>query len=333
MWARRWRSAQFGLGLLLGLAAPVAIGEAYLRVQPPSDIHLYLGEQSPLRGPFRPDPVLGAAYASYDTFHESYAKRLDELGPLQSTQPTWLFFGSSFVQAPGMLGDTMRALRPAERIFYLQRNEPPHVRIAQLRLLLEQGLRPRRVFFVLLPLDISVYGTTPLSMINATSKGAAIERVRLPEAPLRAVVERSRLALAAWVRSGRHRANPSFRPTHVRSGLSAQHAGDWRRLLDEIGNLSRRFETPVTLVLVPDRDQVFEGRAQEPQQTMAQIGRLAGLDVLDVKEPFLSATDKRSLYLPDWHYTPRGNAILAAAIIEHIQKLEAAPADFVQVRQ
>ena len=60
-------------------------------------------------------------------------------------------FGNSFVQAAGMLGDTAQAELPDRQIFYLKRNEPIYLRVAQFRLLLVNGLRPERAFFIVLP--------------------------------------------------------------------------------------------------------------------------------------------------------------------------------------
>lgn len=320
---RGW--VKFVVGVLAGLALPLALAEVFLRANPPADIQLYLGNRSSLSGPYRPDPVIGVAYQSFDAFQSVFARRLGELGPLVSAQPTWLFLGNSFVHARGMLGETMRGLRPRERIFYLRRNEPSHVRAAQLRALLEQGLRPRRVFFVLIPLDVSVYGSTPLASIAVNDKGAPTLRVRTPPSPFDHVVNASRLALTAWVRSGRHRANPRFRPAHLTAGLSAQLKSDWGRILGEISRLSRRFDVPVTVLLLPDRKQVLAGRADEPQRSIAALARAAGLDVLDVEQRFMYADgDRRRLFLPDGHYSAAGNAILAEAVIGHMEKPELA---------
>lgn len=316
--AKGWRAGRLVAGLIAGFAAPIVLGEAFLRARPPSDIHLYL-EDAPTSGPYRSDAVLGVDYRSYSAFEEIYDSRLRELLALQ-TQPTWLFFGSSFVQAPGMLGDTMQALRPGHRMFYLRRNEPPHVRVAQARQLVRNGLRPERVFFVLLPLDISTYGTTPLNWIKANANGAVTHRMRLPPAPVDRVVANSLFALTGWVRSGRHRANPDFRAGHVRAGLSPQLQSDWRQLLEALGEMSRAYAVPVTLVLVPDREQILAGEARLPQDILAQIGRGAGLDVLDVGPAFLSAERKQTLFLPDWHFSAEGNRILAGALLEHVSK-------------
>lgn len=72
--ARRY--FHFMIGLLLGLATPMAIGEAYVRAHPPNDILAYLGEASPLSGVYRPDPIIGADYRSPADFRDAYRVRL-----------------------------------------------------------------------------------------------------------------------------------------------------------------------------------------------------------------------------------------------------------------
>jgi hypothetical protein len=62
-----------------------------------------------------------------------------------------LFFGNSFVQAEGMIAETMARLLPEMRIFALRENVLLPLRAAQARLLLEAGLRPERIFFVVPP--------------------------------------------------------------------------------------------------------------------------------------------------------------------------------------
>src|SRR5262249_43820135 len=144
-------------GMLLTAAVLLAGGEAFLRFFPPRDFQPYLGDESGLEGPFRRDQRWGVGYRSWEAFQALYAERLAQLGPLPDDaggRPTWAMFGTSFVRAPGMPGDTARAALPHKRIFHLARNEPLPVRFAQADLLLEQGLRPERLFIVLLPHDV-----------------------------------------------------------------------------------------------------------------------------------------------------------------------------------
>src|ERR671937_775564 len=114
---RRWLlSAAGALVTVLGLAG---LGELYLRRFPPKDLQPYLGDESPLTGPFVPDPDFGVAYRSWAAFRDDNAERLGEYLPLEhaaDARPVWAFFGNSFVQAPGMLADTARSGVPARRV-------------------------------------------------------------------------------------------------------------------------------------------------------------------------------------------------------------------------
>src|SRR5262249_34844828 len=101
---RRWpiRSvAAFCAGLLLAVALPLAAGELYLRAFPPEDFRLYLGESSPLTGPFRPDPAFGAQYRSWEAFKSDYHDRVWPYLPYiegPSKPPCWAMFANSIVQ-------------------------------------------------------------------------------------------------------------------------------------------------------------------------------------------------------------------------------------------
>src|SRR5262245_32448159 len=132
----RARRASFVLGLVSALAAVLLIGEAYARLSLPQDIRRHFGQGPAHNGIYRADPELSADYRSYEDFRADNAARLAELGALDAPIPTWLWFGNSFVQAPGMLADTARRAQPGKRIFNLQKNVDLPLRAAQARALL-----------------------------------------------------------------------------------------------------------------------------------------------------------------------------------------------------
>ncbi len=155
------RAALTACGTLLAAVLLGGFGELYLRFFPPPDYHAYLGEASPLRGPFAPDPGLGVAYRSWQAFCDDNPA-LQEYMPLGDSadpRPVWAFFGNSFVQASGMLADTARSHVADKCVFNLQRNEHLCVRLAQVRVLLEHGWQPERIFLVLMPLDVAPLGS------------------------------------------------------------------------------------------------------------------------------------------------------------------------------
>ena len=95
------------------------------------------------------------------------------LGASADARPVWAFFGNSFVQASGMLADTARGRVTDKCVFNLQRNEHLCVRLAQVRVLLEHGWQPERIFLVLMPLDVAPLGSDNLDSLYVTAKGAS----------------------------------------------------------------------------------------------------------------------------------------------------------------
>jgi hypothetical protein len=311
------------LALVAGLSAPLLVGEVYLRHWLPPDVQEYWGGRPGHSDIYKPDPVLGVDYRSYADFSAANAVRLRELGALSSSRPTWLFFGNSFVQAQGMLGDTAQAALPERRMFYLQRNEILPLRIAQARLLLEAGLRPERIFFVLLPHDLWHIGKRPLDFIAVNRQGTITTRIRPPSRPWDLLVRHSRLAMVAWIRTGRAEGDPAFGRGAVAAAPSARIEADMLRLFGVLATLSQRFAVPVTLVVLPNREQVF-GRSPFGFQTaMHELARRSGLDYYDARNPFLAADDKKSLFLPDWHLSARGNRLLLQDLLVHVESVNA----------
>jgi hypothetical protein len=315
-----WR---FIVGALLGVALPLTAGELYARYRPPADLQLYLGDSSPLTGVFRPDPIIGVDYGSFEAFRKLYAVRLSELGPLSSPQPTWAWFGNSFVQAPGMLGQIAQARFPHHRMFFLQRNESVPLRVAQIRQLLQHGLRPQRIFFVLLPLDIDSFGNKPIHTINVNRNGAITYRITKPPVPLDVLTQQSRLALLGWIRSGDRTAEPGYRNGMALKRMSSNIRADVTAISSVLGHLSKQYGVPITVVLIPNREQLFGTVSYHLQDEVAEIARNSGLDVFDARLAFESVANIRSVFLPDWHLNPSGNQLLLRALIGHLAKIGA----------
>lgn len=312
------KPVRFAIGLILGLLGPLAAGEMYARYRPPSDVNLYLGDLSPLHGPFRPDSALGADYQSFETLRAGYKPRLEELDAFRSPRPAWLWFGNSFVQAQGMLGDAAQAAMPDNLMVYLRRNEPFHVRAAQLRLLLQQGLRPERIIFVMLPIDTLLSPQRPIASIHVTPNGAITYRPRMPDDPLSSVIGHSRLALLGWVRSGWQNADPTYRPSHSARQVSPFVIDDVERVMRAIGQSARDHTVPVTVALLPNREQIYGKAGFIWQDAVTPIATSHGLDVFDARRVFDGLADKSSIFMPDGHFNPRGNALILAALMRHL---------------
>jgi hypothetical protein len=193
------------------------------------------------------------------------------------------------------------------------------LRAAEARLLLANGLRPERIFFVMFPIETLQIGRRPLSFIEVRPDGAMATRIRWPDEPWTAFVKNSRLATIAWIRSGRSAGDPSFDFRRVSGVPLPRVQADLSRILDHLGETSRRFNVPVTIVSVPDRDQILGRSGFGYQDTLAQLSRQAGLDYLDVRKPFVEATDKLKLFIPDWHFNERGNKLLLQALLDYMK--------------
>jgi hypothetical protein len=316
------RATLFCVGLAAAFAIILLIGEAYARLAPPRDVSEHFGQGAARVGIYRSDPQLGADYRSFEEFRKENAARLAELGPLKSAIPTWLLFGNSFVQATGMMADTARRMQPDRRVFNLGRNIEIPLRAAQARHLLAAGLRPERMFFVLLPLDLIQIGKRPLSFIDVTSDGAITTRLRWPDQPWTGLVTGSRLASIAWIRSGRSDGDPAFNRHKVAEAPSARVLDDLARILDHLAETSRRYGVPVTVVALPNREQVFGRAGFGFQDALRDLSRNAGFDFYDGSAALLNVDDTRALFLPDWHFNEQGNTLLMQGLLAHLHSRE-----------
>ncbi len=310
-----WFLAGFGIALTLVLA----VAEWHLRLWPTRDLLAYLGDKSPLTGPFVPHPVWGYTYRNYEAFREIYKTELDAFGSLagdSDSRPTWALFGNSFVQAPGMLGDTAAQALPGHRIFYLKRNERLELRFAQMSLLLEHGLKVERVVLALLPIDCLELGRMPLRTFYITPKGALTFTPSPP--PLPTISNRSRLAMAAWVRTGRHAAYPGFHGDDLYRQIDPELKADLRRLFRGVAGVARRKQVHVTALLIPPWDIVVADRPAVFAEVVGTLVHDEGLDVLDPRRAFRAAPDRARLYARDKHLSERGNQLLLDQLLRHL---------------
>ena len=313
---------RFVIGVMIGIFVPLVFGEAYTRLRPPTDIQEYLGDESPLKGIYRPDAVLGADYRSIDDYRPAEAPPYAEIRPL-NVPHTWLFFGNSFARG---MSETARDELPSQRIlFFRESKDRLHLRIAQARMLLENGLKPERMIFTLIAGEIAAYAKLPLSSVYVNRDGAITYRVRMPSAPWDQALTHSRLALMAWVHSGLYQAAPRFRPSDITETVPEIVVADFRRLFGVLGGLSRKHETPVTVVIFPDRRQILSNNSKfTMQKTIVELGREAGLDVFDPSPLLLRYPDKKALYVPDWHYSELGSRMIFADLLKHLEQMGAA---------
>jgi hypothetical protein len=316
------------LGLVVVVAAVFALGEIYLRVAPPEDLARYLpdGDRT---GPFRPDPRYGVQYRSLAALADDNPVRFETYRTLLSAPnppPMWAFFGSSFAQAPGMLAETARDLVPQRVAFYLGKNELFPVRLAQAEFLLDNGLKPERIFLVVIPLDVCTFAEYGLDQFRATDGGAVAFAPRVPAIGA-GLVRTSRLALKGWMRTTLHLNRPFFPGSALHERVDPAVRADVRTLFVHFAAGTARHRVPVTVVLLPDYEQVCRSAGRAVQDVLAEDARAVGFDVCDACAPFRAAPDKPALFVPDKHFSATGNRLLLATILEHLKATDPRAAD------
>jgi hypothetical protein len=316
--AKRWK---FVVGGLLAGLPLLLLAEAFLRCFPPKDLHRYLGETAPISGVLQPDDDFGVAYRSWDDFVADNTPAMTTwlATATSDPRPVWAMFGNSFVQAEGMLADTTRAHVADRRVFNLGRNEDLWVRFAQIRLLLEHGLAPERLFIELMPTDTVAVGVQPLDTLLVNSQGGLTFKTSHPGGPASWLIDHSRLALTAWVRSGWHKGNPSFNPKTLYEGVPDRLRADLGHLFTALHRTAQTHQVPVTVILIPSYHQVVRGSSWRFQNDLTDLFTSLGLDVFDPRQAFCRHADPRQLYIPDLHLSAEGNRLLLDELLSHIR--------------
>jgi hypothetical protein len=322
------RAILVACGFVVALLMVFALGEVYLRAALPGDLAPYLPD-SDRAGPFRDDPKYGVQYRSLDSLDADNPGRLDPYRPLfhnPNAPPTWAFFGSSFAQAPGMLADTSRQFVPQRVTFNLGKNEPFPVRLAQAEFLLENGLKPERIFLVVIPFDVHTFALHGLDQYHAMPSGAIAYTPRLPPFGGR-IMHRSRLALKGWTRTTLHQNRPFLAASALPERVDPAIRADVRTVFAHFAETALRHRVPVTVVLLPSYEQVTRGAKFAVQEALMEDARSVGFDVCDVSEAFRAWPNKPALFIPDKHFSDTGNRLLLAEILSHLKKTDPRAAD------
>jgi hypothetical protein len=333
--ARVARSASFVAGFVLASGFLVFLAEDYVRFFPPVDLYPFLGDRSPAQGIYAPDPDFRVTYRSWQAFHDDNKVRLDLYLPFSkfaAGPKLWAMFGNSFIQAPGMLADHTRVLAPDHCVFNLARNEHLLVRFAQIKLLLEAGMQPERIFIELMPVDLAGLGEQPLSTVHVNRQGALVYEPTLPRGVFRPIVEHSRLAFTAWTRSGRHKGNREFDRRTLYQGLPPRLHADVAELFGNLAQFVQSRGIPVTILLIPSFDQVVSGASFGFQNQLGVLFRDLGYDVIDPRDAFQRASCPAGLYIPDKHLSDQGNILLVNHILEHLRGYELAASTAKEMR-
>ncbi|MBM3978856.1 MAG: hypothetical protein FJ304_00960 [Planctomycetes bacterium] len=319
-------------GFALAALAVFALGELYLRVAPPGDIAPYLADHD-RPGPFRADPEFGVQYTSLEALAADNAERFEPYRPLFNNPGprVWAYFGTSFAHAPGMLADHTRGYVPQRVTFNLGRNEPYPVRLAQIALLLDGGLKPERVFLVTIPMDSLAFVQHGLDQYRATPSGALAYAPRMP-AVGGALVRNSRLALKGWTRTRLHLNRPFYHSTAINTRTDPASRADLRTVFGHLAARCARHGVPVTVVLLPSHEQVLRGAGTAAQETFAEEARAVGFDVCDVTPAFRKWPDRAALFMPDKHFSDTGNRLLLAEMIAHLKATDPRAADLPEMK-
>jgi hypothetical protein len=319
---------RFVAGCLLAVILLFGAAEVFLRLYPPQDLHPYLGERSPLTGIYKPSRAFGVTYQSFDAFAAANAKGLKPWLPLDAPadqRPTWAMFGSSFVHMRGMLADTARATMSDQAIFNLGKNETVPVRMAQIELLLEAGLKPERIFFQFMPLDFAGLAEQPLETYHVTARGALTYRPNLPAGPLGSIVGRSRLALTAWCRTGLQKGDPFMSRNRLTVAVDDRLMRDVEHLFGNLARVTRGHGVPVTVILIPNYEHIWQKAPCGFQDALTPMLRRLGFDVFDPREAFIGHPDRTALFIPDKHFSPEGNRVLLTELLGHLRDSGGSP--------
>jgi hypothetical protein len=309
-----------GAGVLASALAVFSFTELYLRFFPPQDVHPFLGDQSPLAGHYVPDPDFVVGFRSWNDLCGENPKSLgngrDEKLRKRAEQ-TWLVFGNSFAFE---YATWHRKQGRAVHVQPLDHREALTVRLAQIKAILEHGIRPQRIVLVLTPVDFKELGEEPLCCHQVNAHGGRVFLPWLPAGPAGWLVENSRLALTAWVRTGRHRGNPAFSRRALSRRVPESMRQDLDRLFANLGRLCSAHEVPITVVLIPMRSEVTARRGFALEDALVSTLQQSGIGVVDPRSFFLDHPNVAELYIPDGHLSEKGNQLLDAAIHFHLQR-------------
>ena len=200
------------------------------------------------------------------------------------------------------------------------------MRLAQAEFLLDAGLPVDRVFFVVIPLDGFSFAMNGLDQIRVTPEGGLAYDPRLPAVGA-SLVRSSRLALKGWTRTGLHQNQPFYAVRDLNTRFDGPLLADFTAVFGYFAEAAARHKVSATVLLLPNHEQVTMGAGFAFQDAVALALRALGYDVCDVRQAFLDYPDKPALFIPDKHFSPTGNRVLLAAMLEHLKAIGASAAD------
>ena len=311
---RAGRRLAYVLGVLCAALSLLGCGELYLCCYPSADLLPYLGDDYTARACFVRDEDLPFRYRSFEEFRDDNPRWWRSCCQLsRSPSGKWLFLGNSFGFELSDYIDRQAPFAPA-RANTLDGRDPLTVRLAQIQTLLESNYCPERIFLVLTPIDLLGLGEQPLATQHLNRHGALCYRPRLPPAPFASLVRHSRLALAAWARTGQHRGNPRFRVRHLSQQIEPSLREDLATLTAGLATVCRRHATPVTVIVIPMRKEICRNTVFPVEDIVIPLLRQAEMAAVDPRPLFLSHPQPEQLYVEDGHLSQLGNQLVVEAM-------------------
>ena len=309
--------SKFIFGIVLGMVLPLFIAEAYLRLFPVKDIQVYLGEDSPLTGFYKPHDEFGVTYESWEAMSRDnmLTENMFETHINGSdSRPLWIICGSSFAD---MLKSDMQEVIQDKWIAKFHRHKVIlPLQIAQLQMLLDKGIHPQKIYFVLLTLEGGVLAEHPLTTRYISSKGALLYHPRKGPMKINWLIENSRVGLTAWVRSGQAIGTPGFKRRHLHDSVPKQVVDDFRSLFSAFAEIAEEKGVEISIILVPRTRQILKGADFAFQDTLGGLFQELGFTVIDPREEFLTANNRYELFIPDGHLSKAGNNIIIQLILQ-----------------
>jgi hypothetical protein len=133
----------------------------------------------------------------------------------------------------------------------------------------------------------------------------------VPAGACRWFVDHSRLALAAWVRSGAS----EHKPRDLCGAVDPTLRDDLDQLFASLSRTSRACGVPVAILLIPAHEQSIGKATFAFQDSVTDFLAAHGFDVIDPRGSFVDHNRPEELYIPDKHLSAAGNELLVRTLL------------------
>ena len=299
-------------GILTGIFIPLILAEVYLSHFPLDEVKPFMGKESPLSGIYTPHDGFGISYKSIEDMYDDNHlndKRVSQMINNSENKRLWLICGTSF--ADSLYGDAKKIIKGFKVAKLHRHGISLPLYMAQTEMLLKRGLRPEKIFFVILTIEAGALGDQPLDTRYISSKGALLYKPRSAPTGLDWFVRNTTTGLAAWVKSGKASGNlGGFKRKSLNKRVDDKIVADFRRLFENMVKTARTAGIDISVILVPRRRQMRKRAGFVFQDTLRPVFESLGIEVIDLKDDFFAQDDISRLYVLDGHLSKRGNKII-----------------------